>query len=141
MPTAQAAAPAREFIYLGNLFKVIADSSDTQGRYAAMEVVSAPGSEPPLHIHANEDETFVVLEGSMRLTCAGEDRILNAGDAATVKRGTPHTFKVLTPTMRSLGIVRPGGFEDFFRELAGEERPSFERIAQTAAKYGTRLAI
>ena len=31
-------------------------SAETNGRYAAMEVVAGPGFGPPLHIHRNEED-------------------------------------------------------------------------------------
>ena len=44
-------------------------SGETNSRYAAMEVIAGPGFGPPLHIHQNEDEHFVVLEGSVSFVC------------------------------------------------------------------------
>jgi quercetin dioxygenase-like cupin family protein len=132
-------AGLREFQFLTHQVRVHADSADTDGRFAVMEFRSKPGSEPPMHFHENEDEFFFVLEGQMRFTVNGQDRVLGPGESAMVKRGTPHTFRVLTPESRSLTIVSPGGFEEFFRELAGETPPSFERLAETAARHGSRF--
>jgi quercetin dioxygenase-like cupin family protein len=129
----------RSFRYLGSDFKVLADSSDTNGEFAVLEVRTSPGSEPPMHIHDSADEIFIVLEGEMRLTIAGVDRVLTAGESAIVRRGIPHTFKVLTAKIHTLGVITPGGFEDFFRTLAGDPPPPFERIAQVAAQFGTHL--
>jgi quercetin dioxygenase-like cupin family protein len=132
-------AGLREFQFLTHQVRVHADSADTDGRFAVMEFRSKPGSEPPMHFHENEDEFFFVLEGQMRFTVNGQDRVLGPGESTMVKRGTPHTFRVLTPESRSLTIVSPGGFEEFFRELAGETPPSFERLAETAARHGSRF--
>src|SRR3954447_4923208 len=44
-------------------FKVRGEQSD--GRLTALENVIAPGEGPPLHRHANEDETWQVLEGQL----------------------------------------------------------------------------
>ena len=138
MQTTQA---LRSFNYLGNQVIVHADASDTNGQFAILEMRVFPGSEPPMHSHKNEDELFIVLEGQMKLTCGGRESILSAGDSAFARRGTPHTFKVLSPTMRSLAVVTPAGFEEFFRALAGDRPPSYERIAQVAAQYGSQLFV
>jgi mannose-6-phosphate isomerase-like protein (cupin superfamily) len=129
----------RNFRYLGNYVTVHADSSDMDGKCSVLEMHAFPGSEPPMHIHQNEDEIFIIIEGRMKLTCGGVERVLSPGESAIAKRGTPHTFKILTPSMRSFAIFTPGGFEDFFRGLAGDGPLSVERIGQLAAQYGTRL--
>ena len=138
--TQTAPEPLRSFTYLGNEVKVHADASDTDGRFALLEMRAYPGSEPPMHIHQNEDEHFVVLEGKIKLTVGGFETILSAGDSAVAKKGTPHTFKILTPYVRTMAVLTPAGFEDFFRALAGET-PPYERIAETAAHYGSRLLV
>ena len=35
------------------------------GPIGAVEVVMAPGDEPPMHVHRNEDEWFYVMEGEL----------------------------------------------------------------------------
>jgi len=137
--TMAATAALRDFQFLTHQVRVHADSADTNGRFAVMEFRSKPGSEPPMHFHENEDEFFFVLEGQMRVTVNGVDRVLGPGESAMVKRGTPHTFRILTPESRLITIVSPGGFEEFFRELAGDTPPSFERLAETAARHGSRF--
>ncbi len=129
----------RAFRYMGSDMKIHADSSDSAGKCAVIEVTTYPGCEPPLHIHDDFDELFIVIEGQMKVIRAGVETILGPGESAIVKRGTPHTFKVLTPTLRSIGVITPGGFEDFFRTLAGDTPPSFQQIGETAARFGTRL--
>lgn len=41
----------------------------THGSYTMLEVEAGPGSGPPLHVHQNEDEHFIVLEGVVRIAC------------------------------------------------------------------------
>jgi len=41
-------------------------STDTNGAYAIVESVAAPGCSPPMHLHRNEEEHFVVLAGTYR---------------------------------------------------------------------------
>ena len=58
--------PARMVFFQGGLFTFHADSTDTAGQSALLEVQGGPGIEPPLHVHANEDELFYVLEGKLK---------------------------------------------------------------------------
>ncbi|HLX45694.1 MAG TPA: cupin domain-containing protein [Bryobacteraceae bacterium] len=139
MVATQIAGAARSFPYLGNHVTIHADASDTNGNFAVLEILSKPGAEPPMHVHDNADEMFIVIEGQMQLTCGTRQSTLSAGESGIVKRGTPHTFKILTPALRSMTIFTPAGFEEFFRSLAGEPPPPFEVLAQAAAKYGSRI--
>jgi len=135
MPT----AALRSFRYLGNEVRIHADLSDTGGQLAVLEMHSFPGAEPPMHIHDDADEFFFVLEGRMKLISDGVEAILSPGDSAIAKRGTPHTFKILSPSLRSMAIFTPAGFEDFFRALAGDPPPSHEMVGKVAARFNTRL--
>jgi|SRR5215469_852753 mannose-6-phosphate isomerase-like protein (cupin superfamily) len=139
MTTTEAAL--RSFRFLGNEAIVHLDSSDTKGAFAVLEMRSVPGAEPPMHIHENEDEFFIVLEGRMKVICGGIETELSAGESAVAQRGTPHTFKILSPELRSLAILSPAGFEEFFRALANVERPSVKQIAHAAARFGSRLNL
>ena len=55
--------------YLGSLFEWKARSPETGGAFALVEVTVQPGTEPPLHVHAHEDEAYLVLNG--RITRGG----------------------------------------------------------------------
>ena len=47
-----------------------------------VELSGAPGDTPPLHLHADEDETFYVLDGEVTLHIAGQDPVvLGAGNS------------------------------------------------------------
>src|SRR5258708_19314136 len=54
-------------------------STDTNGAYAIVESVAAPGCSPPMHLHRNEEEHFVVLAGTYR-------RFGYSGDISCKKR-------------------------------------------------------
>jgi quercetin dioxygenase-like cupin family protein len=84
---------------------------------SVFEAVVHPGEEPPLHIHAREDETFHVLEGHLTVHCGGEAHEAPAGATALLPRGTAHTFTVRSAVARMLVVCTPGGFERMFAEL------------------------
>ncbi|HEY2013562.1 MAG TPA: quercetin 2,3-dioxygenase [Bryobacteraceae bacterium] len=140
---------ARSIWYMGSCIKIHADAADTNGQFALLEVLMKPGSEPPLHYHENEDEFFLVLEGELAVTCDGKERILRPGESIFLPRRIPHTFRILTSVARTIGIVTPAGFEDFFRTLGqpiedGEAfepppNPSFAQIAEVAGRFGSRV--
>ncbi len=128
----------RSFSFRGAQVIVHADASDTNGSLAALEMRAVAGHEPPMHIHENEDEIFIVVEGKMKVINGSEECILSAGQSAIVKRGTPHTFQILTRELRTITLFTPAGMEEFFRALAGDA-PSFGKMAQVAAQHGSRF--
>ena len=81
------------------------------------EMVLRPGEEPPFHVHKNEDEWFFLLEGEMTFHVGGENYAGRPGTFASLPRGIPHTFSVVSPAARLLVLNTPGGFEHMF-ELA-----------------------
>ena len=54
-----------------------------------LELVADPQNGAPMHIHKNEDEHFIVLEGTLHI--ANGDKTLDApaGTAVTVRKGVP----------------------------------------------------
>ena len=72
---------------------------------------------PPRHVHAREDECFVVLEGEDEFWVAGQTFRRSAGQAAFIPRGVEHTYRSVTAS-RHLVILTPGGLEGFFADMA-----------------------
>ena len=67
-------------------------------------VENQPGEGPGLHWHPYS-ETWVVLEGTARITVGGETFIAHAGDTATGPAYIPHCFvNAGTGMLRLMGI-------------------------------------
>jgi mannose-6-phosphate isomerase-like protein (cupin superfamily) len=68
-------------------------STDTNGAYAIVESVAAPGCSPPMHPHRNEEEHFVVLARACRILI--EDKVFDApvGISVTVPPGSRHSWR------------------------------------------------
>ena len=89
-------------------------SDITHGSYTMVEVEAGPRSGPPLHVHQNEDEHFIVLEGVVHIVCGERSVDVPAGMTLTVPRGVPHAWANLSDApARMLAIFSPGGIEDF----------------------------
>ncbi|MET0429669.1 MAG: cupin domain-containing protein, partial [Microvirga sp.] len=73
------------------------------------------GFGPPYHVHHDEDETFYVIEGSLRTKQGDVLGTAEAGDVVFLARGIPHGFRVVSPTPARLLIVSTGGFEAMVR--------------------------
>jgi len=56
---------------VGGPLKFKVRGAQTNGALTALENVIPPGQEPPLHTHANEDESWYVIEGELRFKLGG----------------------------------------------------------------------
>ena len=55
---------------------------------------------PPLHVHDDEDEVMVVLDGEIAFRSSDSESIAPAGATVFLPHGVPHTFQVLSDTAR-----------------------------------------
>lgn len=96
---------------------VRAAAADTDGRLTLIESAGqTPGDGPPMHVHANEDEAFYVIEGTYTWL-RGEQRLeARPGDVIWLPRGVPHTFIVGPSGGRMLHLFVPGGIDECFIE-------------------------
>ncbi len=133
-------------LWLGEPAILKITGAETGGHYAVAEVISTPEGFVPLHVHDNEDEAFLIMDGEVEFTVG--DKTLSAGPGAFIlgPRGIPHSYKVKSASARIMMIFSPAGFENFIRETslpldraqeAGE--PDMEHLMQTAARYGARI--
>ncbi len=116
---------------------------DTGGLFSFMELTTAPGSGPPVHVHELEDEAFLVLEGRYEIGLDGERHLAEPGTLVFSPRGIAHEFRnITTAPAKMLLIVTPGGVEQFFtglsRLFAGEQRPSGDEVLALAAAHRIR---
>ena len=123
--------------FAGSLLHWPLTSADTDGTLALGHAVVRPGGEPPLHVHAREDEIFYVLDGEITFQRGTERVDARAGDSVFMPRGVQHGFAVRTETASLLQVFTPGGLEEAFRSLsqpapAAELPPAPELVARLA---------
>jgi quercetin dioxygenase-like cupin family protein len=99
--------------FLGALIHIRAGADATGGRLAVVEHQAERGLASPVHRHRVDDETFLVLEGELRVEVGGQAQAAGAGAVAFLPRGLPHAFVVTSPQARYLTIHTPAGFDQF----------------------------
>jgi len=57
----------------GGSFVIKATAEQTGGKFAAVEFWGPKGFGSPIHVHRDDDEFFVVLEGEVRFRLGDED--------------------------------------------------------------------
>ena len=119
---------------LGNPWIIKASREDTGGSLAVIEGEFRPTSGAPAHVHRQHEETFYVLSGEFLFHLGTQQVSASAGTFVFVPRDVPHAFEnVGKGPGRILSILTPGGYEQFFEELAqlppGPPDPArFQRI-------------
>ena len=104
---------------VGDIYRFLATSEETDGKYAMWEAIVPPGGGPPPHIHSREEEGFVVLEGEIAFQVGDKRIVANAGTFANIPVGTPHSFKNESDQPAKMIItVAPAGLEQMFFEVS-----------------------
>ncbi|EXG82328.1 cupin domain-containing protein [Cryptosporangium arvum] len=98
--------------------RMLATGRQTGGDLTVVESTGLRGHSTPRHRHLLATETFVLLDGEMLIQVGDERREAAAGHVAVLPRGIPHSFVVISPSVRYLTLHSPGGFDEFVRELS-----------------------
>jgi mannose-6-phosphate isomerase-like protein (cupin superfamily) len=103
----------------GERCRIRVSAAETNGAYSVVEIVSSPGDSTPMHVHQNEDEYFLIVEGTARIACGDQVIDATAGMTITLPRNIPHAWGNPTNSpLRLLGTCTPGGVEDTLRLIA-----------------------
>jgi mannose-6-phosphate isomerase-like protein (cupin superfamily) len=121
-------------------------SAATGGALSLWFETVPPGGGPPPHVHHAEDEVFIVTEGEITFQSGDRSWVGHAGAVVFGPRGIPHAFKNTGASVaRMIILVTPGGFDNYFRDVAfrsanSEIRPpiekqEFDQLIDTAPRY------
>jgi mannose-6-phosphate isomerase-like protein (cupin superfamily) len=140
-----------DFGGLGVHWKI--DATDTGRRFSVVHHPLAPRAlAAPLHFHHREDEYSYVLKGTLGALLG--DEVVTAGPGTWVFKpsGQWHTFwNAGDEPCEIIEIISPGGFENYFREVAAawgdlskfaginakyDLEMDFETVPQLCARFG-----
>lgn len=129
------------FTAFGDRLTVKLSGEQTGGAFALCDNVTPPGGGPPPHYHLNEDEVFIVQEGTVEFWVDGSWQRLEVGGVVFVPKGKEHTFRNAgTSPCRQWILTTPAGFETFFARCAAEfakpQGPDMQRILEISAEHG-----
>lgn len=137
------AQTAEAVTWLGTTYRTILSAEASGGALSIVDIASPLGASPPRHVHDAEDEYFIVLEGQLEFWLEGERFTRGPGEAAMVPRGKEHSFRVIgTGPARHLIVLTPGGFEQFFVDMArGQFRipEDMPQVLQSAESHALRF--
>jgi quercetin dioxygenase-like cupin family protein len=143
----------RTITVVGDVYRFLAVSDDTNGKYALWEAIVLPGGGPPPHVHSREEESFYILEGEITFSFGEKRLVASAGTFANVSVGTLHSFKNETNRSAKMLIsVAPAGLEQMFFE-AGTPVPTgtttaspptkeeIDKLLAVAPQYGVEIRL
>jgi|SRR5215471_12156081 len=137
----------------GTIVTFLAVSADTGGSFSFFNARVAPQQGPPLHQH-NDDEAFLVLEGTFQFQIEEQHLQLGPGEFAFVPKKTPHTFLNMNAEKegRLLIITLPAGYHEGFFAEVGEAKasasapfstdpPDIEKLVTVGKRYGIGILL
>src|SRR4051812_37486587 len=142
LPLAARAGSVERWWIAGSRIAIKLTAEHTRGHLGMWEWEAPRGAATPLHVHRREDEEFVVLEGTARFL-VGDRRIDAApGDVVFLPLGVPHAYVITSERARVLGMVTPGGHEQFFIDVgAAADGPRVEPDRAAMAAGGARHGV
>jgi quercetin dioxygenase-like cupin family protein len=136
--------------FLGVLSQVRLSGEQIGGAFSLIDNLARRGDGSPVHVHDHEDETFLVLDGELRVFVGEEDYTAGPGTVAVLPRRLRHAYVVTSATARFLTLHIPGGFERFAAEVGQPAEaltlppepagpPDPDRVAEIAARHGITI--
>ena len=122
----------------------------TGGAFSLADNLARRGNASPVHVHDRDDETFLVLDGELRVVAGEDDYTAGPGTAAVLPRRLRHAYVVTSATARFLVLHAPAGFEQFAAEVGQPARaltlppppagpPDLAALTQAAARHGITI--
>ena len=96
---------------VGNV-EFLARSADTPRFNLAIITIQPRRHGPPEHVHTDEDDSFLVLEGELVFTAEDEEIVAGPGTFVLVPPGVRHTFENRGDDVaRFVNVHAPAGFD------------------------------
>lgn len=138
---------------VGDTYRIVIGSEQTNGAYALIDMLIPPEGGPPPHSHATFQEAFYIIDGEIEVITKEKKYSATKGSYVNIPfNGPVHKFTNRTDkTAHILCLTTPAGMEKMFDEIgkpvaAGtflplpqmtpEEKKQFQSIAE---KYGQKL--
>ncbi|MEN9221577.1 MAG: cupin domain-containing protein [Thermostichus sp. BF3_bins_97] len=131
----------------GQLLQVLSDrvclkhpSQSSQNQMSVVTVEVPPGSFVPPHTHAQEEESYFMVKGSLVMTIDQENVTLHPGDFVHIPQGTAHGYhNTSEETVQFLAWSLGGPIDHFFVEMSEQVKAlpdDLTKMGQLLVKYG-----
>jgi quercetin dioxygenase-like cupin family protein len=151
--TSVAAQEGPSVSVVGDTYRIVIGSEQTNGAYALIDMLIPPKGGPQPHSHANFQEAFYIIDGEIEVTTKKKTYTATKGSYVNIPfNGPVHKFTNKTvKTAHILCLTTPAGMEKMFEEIGKpvaadtflpppqmtpEEQKQVQSIAE---KYGQKL--
>ena len=126
---------------LGDAVRILLSGKETDSGLTLIQITSPVGCGVPWHVHANEDETFHIIKGSVEFSLPGKTIIANAGEMVFAPRNIAHAYRVVGSEPATFNVtVTPGGLDEMFTRLATlPNPPDFGKVAAICDEFGIQF--
>jgi mannose-6-phosphate isomerase-like protein (cupin superfamily) len=76
----------------GERYIIRTTSEEANGAYSMLEVIADPRNGVPMHVHDNEEEHFIILEGKTLIANGDSRTEVGAGASITIGKGVQHAW-------------------------------------------------
>jgi quercetin dioxygenase-like cupin family protein len=138
---------------VGDTYRIVIGTEQTNGTYALIDMLIPPQGGPPPHSHANFQEAFYIIDGEIKVITKEKTYTAAKGSYVNIPfNGPVHKFTNKTDkTAHILCLTTPAGMEKMFEEIGKpiaantflpppqmtpKEQKQFQSIAE---KYGQKL--
>ncbi|KAL1639096.1 hypothetical protein SLS58_008298 [Diplodia intermedia] len=113
-----------------SVMRLLVTGRETAMAFAVVSTGGAAGAPVGFHYHREAHDVFLCLKGRVNVWAGAAARTLGPGDFASVPPGVIHQYQILGDHSEFVGLIVPGGWEEFFR-IVGE--PYHANTGNTAA--------
>ena len=95
--------------------RLLVTGKETEDAFA---IVGSGGSQSDpigFHYHREAHDIFLCLQGNINVWAGDQCRTMGPGDFASVPPGIIHSYQILGDHSEMMGLIVPGGWEEFFR--------------------------
>ncbi|KAK4947788.1 hypothetical protein LTR10_013296 [Elasticomyces elasticus] len=95
--------------------RLLVTGKETDNAFAVVGTGGAQGDPIGFHYHRETHDVFLCLKGKVNVWANDQCRTMESGDFASVPPGTVHQYQILGEYTEFVGLIVPGGWEEFFR--------------------------
>ncbi|KAB8199461.1 RmlC-like cupin domain-containing protein [Aspergillus parasiticus] len=98
-----------------SIMRLLVTGKVSDGAIALVSTGGSGGDPIGFHYHREAHDVFLCLKGRVTIWADDQARTMGPGDFASVPPGVTHQYQILGNRSEFIGLIVPGGWEDFFR--------------------------
>ena len=95
--------------------RLLVTGKESDNAFAVVGSGGAQSAPIGFHYHNDAHDVFLCIKGQVNVWAGDQARTLEPGDFASVPPKTIHQYQILGNHTEFLGLIVPGGWEEFFR--------------------------